>query len=173
MTFDLQTGPDILRRSPAVVAGLVRDLPESWTHRNEGPQTWSVFDVLGHLVHGEATDWIPRARVILEHGDAKPFERFDRFAQFEASKGKTLAELLDEFATARARSLAELEGFHLTPGDLERPGRHPDLGAVTLGQLLSTWLAHDLDHIAQVARVMAKSHGDDVGPWKAYLRVLL
>jgi hypothetical protein len=172
MAFSLTTGPAILSRTPSVVAALVRDLPESWTHRNEGPDTWNVFDVLGHLVHGEETDWIPRARVILQHGEARAFEPFDRFAQFGASKGKTLAQLVDEFAALRARSLSHLEDFHLTPSDLDRAGRHPELGAVTLGQLLSTWLAHDLDHIAQIARVMAKSHGDDVGPWRAYLRVL-
>lgn len=172
MTFDLTAGPEILRRTPAVVAGLVRDLPETWTHRNEGEGTWSVFDVLGHLIHGEETDWIPRARVILNHGPSRAFEAFDRFAQFEEAKGKTLAQLLDEFAAARARSLAQLTELRLTPADMARTGKHPDLGEVTLGQLLSTWVAHDLDHIAQIARVMAKSHGEDVGPWKAYLRVL-
>ena len=172
MAFDLVTGPEILRRTPAVVDGLVRDLPESWTHRDEGPDTWSVFDVLGHLIHGEEADWIPRTRVILEHGASRAFEPFDRFAQFEASKGKTLPQLLDEFAAARARSLVQLAELRLTPADMPRPGKHPDLGDVTLGQLLSTWVAHDLDHIAQIARVMAKSHGEDVGPWKAYLRVL-
>jgi uncharacterized damage-inducible protein DinB len=172
MTFDLESGPEILRRTPETIASLVRDLPESWTHRNEGEGTWSVFDVLGHLIHGEETDWIPRARVIIEHGASRPFESFDRFAQFKASEGKTLSQLLDEFAAARARSLAQLAGLRLTLADLARPGKHPDLGDVTLAQLLSTWVAHDLDHIAQIARVMAKSHGEDVGPWKAYLRVL-
>lgn len=172
MTFDLDTGPEILRRTPATVAAMVRGLPESWTHRNEGPDTWSVYDILGHLVHGEDADWIPRARIILDHGATRAFEPFDRFAQFEASKGKTLTQLLDEFGAARTRSLAQLAEMRLTPADMDRPGRHPDFGAVTLGQLLSTWVAHDLDHIAQIARVMAKSHGDDPGPWKAYLRVL-
>lgn len=172
MTFDLESGPAILRRTPETIASLVRDLPESWTHRNEGPDTWSVFDVLGHLIHGEGSDWIPRARVILEHGATRAFEPFDRFAQFEEAKGKTLAQLLDEFAAARARSLAQLTELRLTPADMARPGKHPDLGDVTLGQLLSTWVAHDLDHVAQIARVMAKSHGEEVGPWKAYLRVL-
>lgn len=172
MTFDLQTGPEILRRTPATVAAMVRGLPESWTHRNEGPDTWSVYDILGHLVHGEDADWIPRARIILDHGAARAFEPFDRFAQFAASMGKTLPQLLDEFAAARARSLAQLAEMRLTSEDMARPGRHPDFGAVTLGQLLSTWVAHDLDHIAQIARVMAKSHGEDAGPWKAYLRVL-
>lgn len=172
MTFDLETGPEILRRTPATVAAMVHGLPESWTHRNEGPDTWSVFDILGHLIHGEDADWIPRARVIIEHGATRAFLPFDRFAQFEASRGKTLPQLVDEFASARARSLAQLAELRLTPADMGRPGKHPDLGEVTLGQLLSTWVAHDLDHIAQIARVMAKSHGEDAGPWKAYLRVL-
>jgi hypothetical protein len=172
MTFDLEFGPEILRRTPAVVAGLVRGLPEAWTHRNEGQGTWSVFDVLGHLIHGEDADWIPRARVILDHATSRAFEPFDRFAQFEASRGKTLPELLDDFAAARARSLAQLAELRLNPADMERPGKHPDLGEVTLGQLLSTWVAHDLDHIAQIARVLAKSQGDAAGPWKAYLKVL-
>jgi uncharacterized damage-inducible protein DinB len=172
MTFDIETGPEILRRTPSIIASLVRDLPESWTHRNEGPDTWSVFDVLGHLIHGEETDWIPRARVILEHGSSRAFEPFDRFAQFEASNGKSLSQLLDEFAAVRTRSLAQLTALRLTPADMARPGKHPDLGGVTLGQLLSTWVAHDLDHIAQIARVMANSHGEAVGPWEAYLRVL-
>jgi hypothetical protein len=172
MQFDLASAQEVLRRTPQTLASLLRDLPEGWVHHDEGPGTWSVFDVIGHLIHGERTDWIPRARIILRDGTTKAFEPFDRFAQLHASRGKSLGELLDEFAGLRAQNLAELEGFRLVPEQLALEGRHPDLGVVTLGQLLSTWVAHDLDHLAQVARVMAKCYTDEVGPWKAYLRVL-
>jgi hypothetical protein len=171
MQFDLESAQVILRRTPVTLASLVRDLPGVGAAERRG-DTWSVFDVVGHLIHGERTDWIPRARVILEHGTAKAFEPFDRFAQFEASRGKTLSELLDEFAAVRADSLAALASFRLGPEHLALPGRHPELGLVTLGQLLSTWVAHDLDHLVQVARVMAKGYTEAVGPWRAYLRVL-
>jgi hypothetical protein len=172
MQFDLVSAQEVLRRTPQALASLLRDLPEGWVRHDEGPGTWSVFDVIGHLIHGERTDWIPRARIILRHGTTTAFEPFDRFAQLQASSGRSLDELLDEFASLRARNLAELEGFRLVPEQLALEGRHPELGVVTLGQLLSTWVAHDLDHLAQVARVMAKCYTDEVGPWKAYLRVL-
>jgi uncharacterized damage-inducible protein DinB len=172
MQFELASAKPLLARTPPTLATLVRDLPEGWTHANEGPDTWSVFDVVGHLIHGELTDWIPRARVILEHGTARAFEPFDRFAQFEAEKGKTLGQLLDRFTTLRSESLAALDALRLTPEQLRLEGRHPELGTVTLGQLLSTWVVHDLGHIRQVARVMAKQYATEVGPWKAYLSVL-
>ena len=173
MQFDLESTRDVLARTPATLATLVRDLPDSWTQaRNEGPGTWTVFDVIGHLAHGEITDWIPRVRIILEHGADRSFVKFDRFAQFETSKGKTLGQLLDEFAGLRAKNLETLDGFRLTPADLAKQGRHPELGIVTLSQLLATWVAHDLDHVVQVARVMAKGYTQEVGPWTAYLRVL-
>ena len=172
MQFDLGSAREVLRRTPVTLATLLRGLPEEWVRHDEGPGTWSVFDVVGHLIHGERTDWIPRARIILRHGTSTAFEPFDRFAQLQASRGKALDELLDEFAGLRARNLAEMDGFGLGPEQLALQGRHPELGVVTLAQLLSTWVAHDLDHLAQVARVMAKCYTDEVGPWKAYLRVL-
>ncbi len=172
MQFDLESGLQILRRTPATLNALLRDLPEEWARATEGPDTWSAYDVVGHLIHGDETDWIPRARVILDYGPAKAFEPFDRLAQFEASQGKSLDELLGEFAAVRARSLSDLAELNITPELLNKQGRHPEFGAVTLGQLLSTWVVHDLDHIVQVSRVMAKAYTDAVGPWRAYLRVV-
>jgi len=172
MQFDLASAQGILQRTPSTLASLVGDLPEAWVLQTEGAGTWNIFDIVGHLIHGERTDWIPRARIILEDGTSKPFEPFDRFAQFEASRGKSLNQLLDEFADLRGRNLAELAGFRLAPEQLALQGRHPELGVVTLGQLLSTWVVHDLDHLVQVARVLAKCHSEEVGPWRAYLRVL-
>jgi hypothetical protein len=151
---------------------LLRGLPDDWVTANEGGETWSPFDVIGHLIHGERTDWVPRARLILEHGEARAFDRFDRFAQFEASKGRSLGELLDEFAGLRQQNLRELHGLRLSDADLEKRGRHPELGVVSLRQLLATWVAHDLDHVMQISRVLARQYADAVGPWKAYLRVI-
>jgi len=172
MHFDLASAREVLARTPATLACLVRGLPPAWTHENEGPETWSVFDVVGHLIHGELTDWIPRARIILEHGPARTFEPFDRFAQLEANRGRSLGELLDRFAALRRQNLAALDELRLTPERLSLEGRHPAFGAVTLGQLLSAWVVHDLGHVAQVARVMAKQYAGEVGPWTAYLRIL-
>lgn len=172
MRFELGPARQLLERTPSVLAGLVRGLPDEWVRRDEGIGTWSVFEVVGHLIHGERTDWIPRARMILEHGTSRAFEPFDRFAQLEAGQGQTLGQLLDTFATLRAGSLAALDALQLGPTQLSAEGRHPELGLVTLAQLLSTWVAHDLDHLIQVARVMAKAYTDEVGPWRAYLRVL-
>lgn len=172
MEFDLASSRAILARTPATLATLVHDLPDSWIKENEGPGTWSVFDVVGHLIHGERTDWIPRARIILEHGDARAFEPFDRFAQLAQKKSAPLAELLDRFAALRAENLVAFDSFGITPAKLALPGLHPELGAVTLGQLLSTWVVHDLNHLGQVARVMAKRYADAVGPWTAYLGIL-
>ena len=151
---------------------MLRDLPDDWARVTEGPDTWSPYVVVGHLIHGEEADWLPRAQVILDHGTTKPLPPFDRLAQFEASRGKSLNQLLDEFTAARARSLAGLAELKLTPDMWAREGRHPEFGAVTLGQLLSTWVAHDLDHLVQISRVMAKAYTDAVGPWRAYLKVL-
>lgn len=162
----------ILSRTPATLDALLRGLPEGWTAAHEGGETWSPFDVLGHLIHGERTDWIARTRIILEHGEARAFDTFDRFAQFSESEGKTLAELLDEFAALRRESLRALAALNLTAADLDRRGRHPALGVVTLRHLLATWVAHDLDHVIQIARVMAKQYSDDVRPWRQYLRVI-
>ncbi len=172
MKFELEHAIPILRRTPATLNSLLRHLPEPWLVQNEGEGTWSPYDILGHLIHGEETDWIPRARIILEQGEARPFDPFDRVAMFETSKGKSLAELLDTFAQLRTRSLEELEAMNLTPGLLEKRGTHPELGVVTMSQLLSAWVVHDLGHIRQVVRVMAKQYRDEVGPWRAYLSVL-
>jgi len=162
----------ILARTPATLDALLRGLPDGWISGHEGGETWSPFDVIGHLIHGERTDWVPRARTILEHGEARAFEKFDRLAQFAESKGRTLASLLDEFATRRQESLRELAAMRLTDADLDRCGRHPELGTVTLRQLLATWVAHDLDHVVQISRVLARQYSDEVGPWRAYLRVV-
>ncbi len=172
MQFTIDRSLAILARTPSVLEALLRDLPDDWVRADEGAATWSPFDVVGHLIHGERTDWIPRARIVLEHGESRPFEPFDRFAQFEASRGKRLGELLDEFAALRAANLQSLRAHGLAPADLARRGRHPELGTVTLEQLLATWVVHDLGHLAQITRTMAKQYGSAVGPWKAYLPVL-
>ncbi len=170
--LELDEALAVLERTPAVLASWLGDLPDTWTAADEGPETWSAFDIVGHLIHGEKTDWIGRARIILEQGEGRAFDPFDRFAQFEDSRGRTLAELLEEFASRRAANLETLRGWDLQAADLERAGRHPELGRVTLGELLATWAAHDLGHIAQIARVMAKRYRTAVGPWAAYLPVL-
>ncbi len=170
--FVLPEAIGILARTPATLDALLRGLPESWIIAHEGGETWSAFDVIGHLIHGEQTDWLPRAKIILEHGDTRAFDKFDRFAQFEATTDRTLDSLLDEFAMLRRENLLELESMALSPADLDRPGRHPQLGPVTLRQLLATWVAHDLDHLMQVARVLGRQYSDEVGPWQAYLRVI-
>jgi uncharacterized damage-inducible protein DinB len=162
----------ILERTPRTLTCLLQDLPLEWTQANEGPETWSAIDVLGHLIHGDETDWIARARIILEHGETRAFAPFDRLAQFTRFRGWTLEALLERFADVRATNLATLEGWSLTREQLARRGRHPDFGTVTLSQLLATWVVHDLGHIAQITRVMAKQYGDAAGPWKAYLPVL-
>lgn len=170
--FVMEEAVALLSRTPAALDALLRDLPTGWVEAHEGDETWSPFDVLGHLVHGERTDWIPRISVVLQHGEARAFDTFDRFAQFTESEGKTLAGLLDEFATLRRRNLQELAAMRLTDADLDRRGRHPQLGTVTVRQLLATWVAHDLDHVMQVSRVLARQYSDEVGPWKAYLRII-
>ena len=172
MEFQLGQAKEILARTPVTLNSLLRDAPETWLHSNEGPETWSPFDVVGHLIHGEEADWIPRARIILEQGERGIFEPFDRFAMFERSRGKSLPELLDRFEELRGQSLQELEALNLTPELLEKRGTHPELGLVTLNQLLSTWVVHDLGHVGQIVRVMAKQYDEAVGPWKAYLPVL-
>ena len=162
----------ILARTPATLDALLRGLPDGWVEAHEGGETWSPFDVIGHLIHGEQTDWIPRARIILEQGEARAFDKFDRFAQSAGSEGRTLASLLDEFATLRRENLRELAALGLTDADLDRRGRHPELGLVTLRQLLATWVAHDLDHVVQISRALARQYSDEVGPWRAYLRIV-
>jgi hypothetical protein len=170
--FVLSDAIGILARTPATLDALLRGLPDAWTAAHEGGQTWSAFDIIGHLIHGERTDWLPRTKIILEHGDARSFDPFDRLAQFRVSAGRTMESLLDEFASLRGRNLGELRALELTPADLDRAGRHPELGPVTLRQLLATWTAHDLDHVMQISRVLARQYADAVGPWRAYLRII-
>lgn len=172
MEFDLTRGIAVLERTPSVMRAMLAALPDAWTTANEGPETWTPYDIMGHLIHGERTDWIPRARIILDQGASRRFTPFDRFAQFRESEGKSLGDLLDEFARLRADNLATLAGWRLTDAQLALEGEHPELGRVTLRQLLATWVAHDLGHIAQTARVMAKQYRDAVGPWRAYLPVM-
>ncbi len=172
MDFQLERALEILQRTPATLNTMLRGLSETWTLANEGLETWSPYDVVGHLIHGEETDWIPRLKIILEHGESRPFEPFDRVAFFEKSKGKTLNELLDTFALLRAKNLQTLEARNLKPNDFDLKGRHPALDVVTLRQLLATWVVHDLGHVRQIARAMAKQYTEEVGPWKAYLSIL-
>ena len=172
MDFDLATAIPILERTPATLHAMLGGLPASWTEPNEGPDTFSAFDVVGHLIHGERSDWIPRARIILAQGENRRFTPYDRFAQFEESKGKSLAFLLDEFANLRAENLKTVAGWKLTDHQLALEGEHPKFGAVTLRQLLATWVVHDISHIGQIARVMAKQYRDPVGPWREYLPIL-
>jgi DinB superfamily len=162
----------LLTRTPAVLNALLVDLPETWTRENEGGNTWSAFDVVGHLIHADRTNWMPRARTILQSGEARAFEPFDRLGHVQASQGKSMAQLLDEFARSRSESLTQLRALNLRPEDFERRGRHPALGVVTLSQLLAAWAGHDLTHLHQISRVMAHQYRDAVGPWSAYLGVL-
>jgi len=172
MRFDLQETIVLLSRTPSSLNALLRDLPQSWTVGSEGPKTWRPFDIIGHLIHGERTDWMPRARMILEQGESRAFDPFDRLAQERESQGKSLPQLLDEFAQLRSENLDALRTMNLQTQDLDRRGRHPALGVVTLSQLLATWAVHDLTHLHQLARVMAHQYREEVGPWSAYLGVL-
>jgi hypothetical protein len=172
MTFDLTEAIAVLERTPAILRAMLSGLSEAWIRCDEGPDTFSPFDNVGHLIHGERTDWVSRARVILAQGTNRRFEPYDRFAQVRESEGKSLAQLLDEFEQLRQQNLVTLRGWSLSERELALEGEHPELGTVTLGQLLATWVAHDLGHIAQTARVMAKRYRTDVGPWRAYLPVL-
>lgn len=172
MEFQIEHAVTILGRTPATLNALLRDLPEPWLAQNEGPETWSPYDVVGHLIHGEETDWIPRAKIILEHGETRAFEPFDRVAMFEESKGKSIGQLLDTFARLRAENLRDLKALNLTADLLAKRGHHPELGVVTLSQLLSTWVVHDLGHVRQIVRVLSKQYRDAVGPWRAYLSIL-
>jgi DinB superfamily len=172
MQHNLQHTISLLARTPATLDALLRELPQEWTMRNEGGNTFHAFDVLGHLIHGERTDWMPRTKRILEFGESRAFDRFDRRAQERDSQSKSLPELLDEFARLRAANLAELRALKLTDQDLNRRGLHPELGTVTLSQLLATWAAHDLTHLHQISRIMAHQYREAVGPWTAYLGVM-
>jgi len=172
MELDLERGVEILERTPRVLREMLSGLSPEWVDATEGPETWSPYDIVGHLIHGERTDWIPRAKIILAQGPDLRFIPFDRFAQFRESEGKTLADLLDEFEQLRAESVAALNEWQLSDDQLSLEGVHPAFGAVTLRQLLATWVAHDLGHIAQAARVLAKQYRDAVGPWREYLPVM-
>lgn len=172
MDFKLNEGIAVLERTPATLRAMLGGLAPVWTDADEGLQTWSPYVIVGHLNHGERTDWIPRAQIILAQKPERRFEPYDRFAQFRESEGKSLAQLLDEFAKLRAGNVEMLVGWDLTDAQLQLEGEHPEFGRVTLRQLLATWVAHDLSHVAQAARVMAKQYREAVGPWRAYLPVM-
>src|SRR6266700_6864692 len=172
MGHNLQHTISLLSRTPAALDALLRDLPEEWTLRNEGENSWSAYEVVGHLIHGERTDWMPRAKMILQFGESRAFDPFDRWAQARESEGKSLGRLLDEFAHLRAENLHLLRGLNLQPEDLARRGRHPSLGVVALSALLATWAAHDLTHLHQISRIMAHQYREAVGPWAKFLGVM-
>lgn len=172
MKFDLEKSYAILSRTPAVIRTLLSDLDDGWIMNNEGPETFSPYDVVGHLIHGEKTDWAARTKIIVEFGLSKPFTPWDRFAQYEESRGKTLQQLLDEFELVRKNNLDWLQSLKLTTADLEKKGMHPKLGEVTLKNLLATWVVHDLTHMAQITRVMAKQYKEEMGPWPEFFRIL-
>lgn len=170
--FELDAALEILRRTPRTLDDMLRGLSDQWLMQNEGGETWSPYDVVGHLVHGEHTDWVGRARMILEHGEGRTFDPFDRTAMFVESKGKTIDQLLDEFGSLRRTNVLTVEEWRLKPADFLRTGTHPSFGRVTLAQLLSTWAVHDLSHVAQICRVMARQYAGTVGPWIEFLSIL-
>ena len=172
MDFTITGAIEILQQTPGTLRHMLQNVSAGWTTNNEGGDTWSVYDVIGHLAHGEKTDWMTRAELILSDNTDRVFKTFDRFAQFESSKGKSLQQLMDEFATLRSANIKNLRSKNLTAKDLHKTGIHPVFGEVTLSQLLSTWTVHDLDHISQISRVMAKQYKEAVGPWVEYLKIL-
>lgn len=172
MRFSIERSIEILERTPGVLNTMLSGIGDEWVMNNEGPETFSPYDVIGHLVHGEKTDWTARTKRILEFGDTKTFDLWNRFAQYEESKGKTLQQLLEEFEAIRKENLAWFKSLQLTEADLDKKGMHPKLGSVTLRNLLATWVVHDLTHIAQITRVMAKQYKDEMGPWPEFFRIL-
>ncbi len=172
MSFDISHAIEILERTPSVLESMLKNLSDDWITKNEGRETWTSYDVVGHLIHGEKTDWIPRLEVILSDKPIRKFTPFDRFAQFNESKGKTLQQLLDEFALLRRENIQKLKSKRIAEKDYTRTAIHPSLGEVTLAQLLSTWVVHDLDHLYQISRVFAKQYTSEVGPWIEYLKIL-
>ena len=172
VNFNLKDAKEILERTPVVLISLLSGLSDRWIYNNEGGESWNPYDIVGHLIHGEKKDWIQRAKIILGYGEDKPFEPFDRFAQFKDSEGKTLNDLLEEFATLRKSNINVLNKLNLDENDFNKKGIHPEFGKVTLKQLLSTWVVHDLSHIRQISRVMAKQYKNEIGPWKKYLPVI-
>jgi len=172
MKHNLENSIAVLERTPAVLDAMLRGLPEAWTMANEGEGTFTVFDVIGHLIHGERVDWMGRAKMILEHGEGRTFERFDRWGHQRECEGKTLEELLEEFARLRRKNLDDLRAWSLGESELEKCGTHPGFGRVTLSQLLATWPAHDMTHLHQISRIMAHQYREAVGPWREYLGVM-
>jgi uncharacterized damage-inducible protein DinB len=172
MDYQNEEAVEILRRTPATLKALLSGLPEAWTSSTEGPGTWSASDIVGHLLHGEESDWIERTRIILEYGEERPFDSFNRTAMFEDYKGFSLEQLLLAFEVARSKNLETLRDFNITPEKLTLKGSHPSLGTVTLSQLLATWVAHDLNHMGQIVEVMSRQYADAVGPWITYLGIL-
>ena len=172
MEYTIDKALEILERTPKILEIFLENLSGDWIFCNEGDETWSAFDVVGHLIHGEKTDWIPRLNIVLSDSGNKTFEPYDRFAQFEASKGTTMKQLLEEFSKLRKQNLNFLKSLHISETDFEKKAIHPSLGEVTLKNLLATWVTHDLGHIAQISRVMAKQYKDEVGPWIAYVSIL-
>jgi uncharacterized damage-inducible protein DinB len=170
--YQIEQAVEILRRTPATLSALLRGLPQEWTKGAEGPDTWSVYDVVGHMLHAEETDWIARARIILDEGESHPFDSFDRTAMFDKYQDYSLDQLLAAFELARSQNLATLSEWRVSREQLALTGRHPALGTVTLSQLLATWVAHDLNHIGQIVEVMAHQYSEAVGPWRAYLAIL-
>jgi hypothetical protein len=172
MHFDLTTAIPVLERTPAALRAMLAGLPTAWTEATEGPGTWSPHVVLAHLLHADLTNWMPRARVILDGDHARVLPAFDPAGQFHEATARTFTELLDAFDQTRAENLARLTSWRVGPTELQRTGRHPEFGTVTLSQLLATWVTHDLAHVTQVARVMARQYRDAVGPWRVYLPIL-
>jgi hypothetical protein len=172
MEFEIESAISVLASTPQTVRAMLSSLPHHWTGAGDRSEAWTPFDIVGHLIHGEETDWIPRAQIILEQGQNRTFEPFDRFAQFEHSKGKSLADLIDEFERLRTRSLETLRSWNLNDAQLDLKGTHPELGDVTLRHLLSTWVVHDLNHVRQISTSMAVKYETAVGPWKEYLSIL-
>lgn len=172
MQFDLRQSTEVLRRTPAALSAMLADLDDGWVRATEGPDTFSPFDIVGHLIDGEETDWMVRARIILDHGPDPVFAKYDRFRHRTRNAGRTLSSLLEEFAACRAANLELLQSLQLSEAELDLPGQHPSLGPVTLRQLLAAWVVHDLGHIAQVSRVMAKQYRDAIGPWTKFLPVV-
>ena len=172
MEFNLNDALNLLNRTPHALRAMLEGLPSEWINRNEGEMTWSPYDVIGHLIHGERTDWIPRAKIILKEGEKREFEPFDRYAQFDESKGKSIDELLETFERLRRENIGSLKELSLKPEDLEKKGKHPELGKVMLKELLATWVAHDQDHLVQISRTIARQYIEAVGPWRAYLSVM-
>lgn len=172
MKFNLNKSYEVLERTPSVLKTLLSNLDDGWIMNNEGPETFSPYDVVGHLIHGEKTDWTVRTKIIIELGLSKPFDPYDRFAQYEESKRKTLEQLLDVFEQIRKENMKWLKSLNLTEADLDKKGMHPKLGEVTLRNLLATWVVHDLTHIAQITRVMAKQYKEEMGPWPDFFRIL-